>query len=430
MRDARKKSRAEPVGETRARSIMTVLFTDILDSTRKASELGDGRWRKLLDRHDQLVRDELSRFGGREVETAGDGFMVTFETPATGIACALAILAGVEKLGLSLRAGIHTGECEHREKGLAGIAVHLAARIAAEANAGELLVSSTVKDLAAGGEFAFTARGAHSLKGIPGRARLYVASHASVTRRRSSGKKVAKPSPRARPRSSAGSAGKITILIVDDHPLWRQTIRTLIERAGAAREILEAGEGGQAVEVARARRPDVVLMDMALPGLHGLEATREISRASPETRILVLSSSDDEEQVMEAVQAGAAGYLLKTAGPAEILDGILRVNAGELVFPPSLAKLVLTELRGGGSTRPPGGPLSGLTERESEVLALMAQGHTNEVIGKTLFLSPKTVESHVASIFSKLGLDPSAGGHRRVLAVVKYLSTVRDKRGG
>lgn len=220
---------------------------------------------------------------------------------------------------------------------------------------------------------------------------------------------------------------KPTVLVVDDHPLWRQTVRSLIERSGAARQVLEAGDGDAAIELVRSRKPDVVVMDMALPGTDGVEATRAVVSACPDTRVLALSSSDDDEQVLAAVEAGATGYLLKTAGAQEILDGLRRVHAGELVFPPSLASLIVEEMRGGARHRAHGGPLGGLTDREVDVLALMAKGHTNDAIGKALHLASKTVEAHVTSIFSKLSLDADAGGHRRVLAVITYLSSAKNR---
>lgn len=220
-------------------------------------------------------------------------------------------------------------------------------------------------------------------------------------------------------------ADKPVVLIVDDHPLWRQTLCTLIERSDIASRLLEAGDGIEAVDAVKRYNPAVVVMDIALPGQHGVDATAEIVAARPDTRVLILSSSDDEEQVIEAVRAGATGYLLKTAGPADILDGIRRVHAGELVFPPSLAKLLHEELRGGRKAA--AGPLASLTEREIDVLRLMADGRTNETIGEGLFLSSKTVEAHVTSIFNKLGLDAASGGHRRVLAVIAYLGSARSK---
>jgi pimeloyl-ACP methyl ester carboxylesterase/class 3 adenylate cyclase len=155
------------------RMLATVLFTDIVESTAKAIELGDRDWRELLERHNMLVRREILRFRGHEVDTAGDGFFATFDGPARAIRCACAIADGVRQLGLSVRAGLHTGECEVADGKVAGIAVHTGARVAAQAGAGEVLVSNTVKDLVAGSGIEFTDRGARELKGIPGEWRLF-----------------------------------------------------------------------------------------------------------------------------------------------------------------------------------------------------------------------------------------------------------------
>ena len=155
------------------RMLATVLFTDIVDSTTMAIELGDQRWRELLESHNGLVRRELLRYRGREVDSAGDGFLATFDGPARGVRCASAIVEGARELGLAVRSGLHTGECEIADGKVAGIAVHTGARIAAEANAGEVLVSSTVRDLVAGSGIEFTERGGHELKGIPGEWRLF-----------------------------------------------------------------------------------------------------------------------------------------------------------------------------------------------------------------------------------------------------------------
>jgi class 3 adenylate cyclase len=153
--------------------LATILFTDLVGSTAKATELGDRAWADLVQRHHALVRSQLDRFGGREMDTAGDGFFAVFDGPIRAIRCATAIEAGVRDLGLELRAGLHTGECEMAGEKLAGIAVNVGARIAARAQAGELLVSSTVKDLVAGADFAFEDRGEHELKGVPGEWRLF-----------------------------------------------------------------------------------------------------------------------------------------------------------------------------------------------------------------------------------------------------------------
>jgi class 3 adenylate cyclase len=169
----------EAVPEVPDTVLATVLFTDIVGSTEKAAELGDRAWRELLERHHALVRRELTRYRGDERDTAGDGFFATFDGPARAIRCAHAIVDGVRELGLEVRAGVHTGECELHESKVAGLAVVIGARVAAAAEGGEVLVSQTVKDLVAGAGIDFEERGEHELKGVPGSWRLY--SVAEVT---------------------------------------------------------------------------------------------------------------------------------------------------------------------------------------------------------------------------------------------------------
>jgi class 3 adenylate cyclase len=149
------------------RMLATVLFTDIVDSTRIASELGDQQWRSVLEGHQRAVRDALTSFEGREVKSTGDGFLATFDGPGRGIRCAREIVASSEPLGIRVRAGLHTGECEVMGEDIGGIAVHTAARVSALADPGEVLVSRTVKDLVAGSGLEFSDRGVHSLKGVP-----------------------------------------------------------------------------------------------------------------------------------------------------------------------------------------------------------------------------------------------------------------------
>ncbi len=160
------------------RVLATVMFTDIVDSTRRAAEAGDRRWRELIGRHDELTRRQLGRFRGREVKTLGDGFLATFDGPARAIECACAIRDGVGPLGLDVRAGLHTGECELGGDDVRGMAVNIGARVGALADANEVLVSSTVKDLVVGADLEFADRGEHELKGVPGRWRLFAATPA------------------------------------------------------------------------------------------------------------------------------------------------------------------------------------------------------------------------------------------------------------
>jgi pimeloyl-ACP methyl ester carboxylesterase/class 3 adenylate cyclase len=157
----------------RARVLATVLFTDIVGSTAKAAELGDRTWRELLERHHAVIRRHLVRFQGTELDTAGDGFFASFDGPARAIRCACAITETVRELGLEVRAGLDTGECELMNGKVGGIAVHIGARVAAAAGPGEVLVSQTVKDLVAGSGIAFQERGLAELKGVPGEWRLY-----------------------------------------------------------------------------------------------------------------------------------------------------------------------------------------------------------------------------------------------------------------
>jgi class 3 adenylate cyclase/pimeloyl-ACP methyl ester carboxylesterase len=149
------------------RVLATVLFTDIVDSTRRAVELGDARWRDVLERHDELARTEVARFGGAISDFTGDGLVASFEGPARAVRCAFALRDRLRTLGLDIRAGLHTGEVERRSEGMAGIGVHIAARVLALAGAGEVLVSRTVRDLVTGSGLTFVDRGTHALKGVP-----------------------------------------------------------------------------------------------------------------------------------------------------------------------------------------------------------------------------------------------------------------------
>ena len=161
------------------RVLATVLFTDIVDSTRRAAEIGDRDWHALLDAHDAVVRSQLARFRGREVNTSGDGFLATFDGPQRAIRCAMSIRDGVRALGIEVRAGLHTGECEVRGDDIGGIGVHIGARVSALAGPNDVLVSSTLRDLVIGSGLEFNDRGVHALKGVPGEWRLFAVASSS-----------------------------------------------------------------------------------------------------------------------------------------------------------------------------------------------------------------------------------------------------------
>ncbi len=157
------------------RILITVMFTDIVDSTKMAAQIGDEKWRSLLKRHNEIVRTQLEHFRGKEVDQIGDGFMASFDGPARAIRCATAICQAMPDIGLQVRTGVHSGECEVIGDDLGGIAVHIGARIGAIARPGEVLVSSTVRDAVTGSDIQFESRGAHELKGVPDQWRLFSA---------------------------------------------------------------------------------------------------------------------------------------------------------------------------------------------------------------------------------------------------------------
>ncbi len=195
----------------------------------------------------------------------------------------------------------------------------------------------------------------------------------------------------------------IRVVVADDHPVWRDGLRADFDASGVVTIVGEASDGGEAIEVALEQMPDVVLMDLNMPTVSGVEATRRIVEEAPTIKVLILSATGEEADVLEAVKAGAGGYLLKSATSDELADALRRVRAGEPVFTPSLAGLVLNEFRrvAGGEATPAEPKLS---PRENEVLKLVAKGYTYREIAEKLFISVKTVQNHVQNILTKLQL--------------------------
>ncbi len=193
----------------------------------------------------------------------------------------------------------------------------------------------------------------------------------------------------------------IRVMVVDDHPVWRDGIRGDLEASGVATVVVEAGDGGEAIELAREHMPDVVLMDLRLRTVSGVDATRRIIEEAPHIKILVVSATGEEADVLEAVKVGAAGYILKSETGGDIVDAVRRVHAGEPVFTSGLAGLVLSEFRR-VAPKETGEP--GLSPRQNEVLLLVAKGYTYGEIARKLFISQKTVQNHVQNILTKLHL--------------------------
>ncbi len=197
---------------------------------------------------------------------------------------------------------------------------------------------------------------------------------------------------------------RITILIVDDHAVVRAGIRSLLEGQSDLEIVGEAAGGEEAIQKAAELRPQLVLMDIAMPGMSGIEATRRIKKDLPETSVLVLTMHDDEEFFFPVLRAGASGYVLKEAEPQDLLSALRVVHQGQVFFSPAVAK-VLLEGFVSASAGPRDEKYSSLTSREKEVLKLAATGETNRQIAEGLFLSIRTVEKHRQSVMHKLGLD-------------------------
>ncbi len=197
--------------------------------------------------------------------------------------------------------------------------------------------------------------------------------------------------------------GRTRLLLVDDHPTFLLGVRDFLRKAPDLEVIGEAGSGEEAVEKARVLRPDVVVMDLALPGLSGIEATRRIAAIHPSAAVLALTSDTEEECLLPVLGAGGSGYVRKTSAPQDLVDAIRIVARGEVFLYPSAVELLLRGYR--EARRRPGGPSGELTEQERQLLRLVAEGYTAREIGKQLFLAPTTVESYRSQLMRKLGLS-------------------------
>jgi DNA-binding NarL/FixJ family response regulator len=193
----------------------------------------------------------------------------------------------------------------------------------------------------------------------------------------------------------------VRVLIADDHPLFREGMRGRLDRVADVAVVGEAASGDEAVELARELEPDVILMDIKMPGLNGIEATREILRASPHVGVLMLTMFEDDDSVFAAMRAGAKGYLLKDSGGEGVVHAIRAVASGEAVFGPGVAERIIGFFSAPRSAAPQRA-FPELTEREEEILSLVAQGKSNQEISRQLFVSLKTVRNHVSNILLKL----------------------------
>jgi DNA-binding NarL/FixJ family response regulator len=206
---------------------------------------------------------------------------------------------------------------------------------------------------------------------------------------------------------------KIRVLVVDDHPIVREGICALLAVVGDIEVVAEAANGSEAIDTVRELQPDVVLMDIAMPIMGGLEATRRICREFPRNKVLILTQYDDKEYVLPVIEAGAAGFVSKAAASSELILGIRSVYRGDSYLSPPVAKLLVEGYRFKAGSRAGKDPYDQLTDRERDVLKLMAEGHTNQEIADILVISRKTVEGHKANLMAKLDI------HNRT-EIIKY----------
>jgi NarL family two-component system response regulator LiaR len=195
---------------------------------------------------------------------------------------------------------------------------------------------------------------------------------------------------------------RVTVLLVDDHEMVRRGVRAFLETRPDITVVAEAGSGEEAVELAAEHAPDVALMDLIMPGMDGVEATRRLTARSPRTKVVMLTSYHDDEHIFPAIRAGALSYVLKEVGPEELADAVRKAAAGEAVLHPRVAARVVRELHGARRDEP--NAFRELSDRELEVLRLIADGLNNAEIASRLYLSEKTVKSHVSNILGKLHL--------------------------
>ena len=398
-------------------AVRTFLIADIRGFTRFTHDRGDEEAAEVATHFADVTRQTLERSGGELVELRGDEALVVFESVRAAIRTAVLLQSRYVSSGgpldpLPVGIGLAAGEAIEVEGGYRGGALNLAARLCGLAAAGEVLVTPDLAHLAGRIEgIAFRERGSVRLKNLPDEVLLLRVVP-----------ETGDPSDRFRSAADGATSTQLRVLLADDSALFREGIARVLQDAGFA--VTGAiGDADELLERVRADPPDVAIVDIRMPPSHtneGLVAGARIRESFPSVGVLVLSQYVETQHAVRLLEASpdGVGYLLKdrVADVHELADGVRRVASGGSVIDPEVVSQLLRRRRATD-------PVERLTEREREILGMMAEGRSNQAISERLFLSPKTVETHVGHIFDKLGLLPAADDHRRVLAVITFLRT-------
>jgi DNA-binding NarL/FixJ family response regulator/class 3 adenylate cyclase len=397
-----------------APGVRAFLIADIRGFTRFTNDFGDEEAARLATRFASTTRDCVERRDGALVDVRGDEALVVFESVRAAIRAGIelqhAYVApedGVDPLPVGI--GVDAGEAVRVDDGFRGAALNLAARLCGLAAAGEVLVSQEAAHLAGRVDgVLFEDRGSVRLKNLPDPVRVLRAAPETDD-----------PADRFLSPAPVGTAS-LRVVLADDSVLFREGVARMLSDAGF--EIAGvAGDADGLIELVQADPPDVAIVDIRMPPTNtneGLVAAVRIREEVPSVAVLVLSQYVESHHAVKLLESGSGGvgYLLKdrVADVGELADAVRRVASGRSVVDPEVVAHLLRRRRDLD-------PVESLTEREREILALMAEGRSNQAICERLFLSPKTVETHVGHIFDKLGLVSATDDHRRVLAVVAFL---------